>query len=315
MEGENEEVLAAADLHALGERIAGFAARIDVAEHALIHDLQVFDRHEAWGPEGFLSCAQWLSWRTGIGPKAARDKVRVARALVELPRVDAAFGRGELSYSKVRAITRVATPHTEQDLLDIALHATASQLERLTRSYARCVEMAKASAAPSPSERRYVRRSEAFGGMVKIEMLLAPEEAAVVWDAIEAASDRGSAEPSAGSGTPQSGAELGEEASAEPSGDGAAPQSGAELGERASAEPSGDGTPNHEHDRADAIVDLAPTCKTAHAPAAAATSWSCSPSRTSSSAAPATSAGSSATARRSRWRWRGCSRATAAAST
>ena len=101
--------LTTVQLEALGDEIATFAARIDVAEHALITRLRVFDMHEAWGPAGFKSCAEWLSWRIGVGIKAAREKVRVARALGTLKQVDALFGRGELSYSKVRAITRVAT--------------------------------------------------------------------------------------------------------------------------------------------------------------------------------------------------------------
>ena len=225
-------------LEALGEEVASFAVRLDVAEHALLHKLQVFDAHEAWGPAGFLSCAQWLSWRIGLGPKAAREKVRVARALRELPSVDAAFGRGELSYSKVRALTRVATPETEQDLLDVALNATASQLERLIRSYQRCVALAEASPLAPASERRYVRRTETHGGMIKIEAVLAPEEAAVVWEAIEAASDRASAEaPSSVS------AESGVEASAEAPAEASARTPLAE--------------PTQEHRQADALVDLA----------------------------------------------------------
>ena len=168
-------------LDALADEIATFAARVDVAEHALLTRLRLFDAHEAWGRLGCLSCAQWLSWRVGVGIKAARERVRVARALADLPEVDALFGRGELSYSKVRAITRVATPVTEQELIDIALHSTAAQLERLLRSYRRIVDSA---GAPGESEterearrrrqQRYVRRSETADGMVKIEMQLKP---------------------------------------------------------------------------------------------------------------------------------------------
>jgi hypothetical protein len=109
-----------AQLELLGDEIATFAARIDVAEHALITRLRTFDAHEAWGSTGFLSCAAWLSWRIGISIKAAREKVRVARALASLLKVDALFARGELSYSKVRAITRAATPETEQYFIDVA---------------------------------------------------------------------------------------------------------------------------------------------------------------------------------------------------
>jgi hypothetical protein len=174
-------------LEALGEGIATFAARIDVAEHALITRLRTFDEHEAWYAQGCISCPHWLSWRTGIGLTTAREKVRVARALASLPKIDALFGRGELSYSKVRALTRAATPETEQEFIDIALHSTAAQLEKLVRAHQRCLDLAD-SPEPPRSQRRFVRRSETVGGMIRLEMQLPPEEAAIVWEAMLAAS-------------------------------------------------------------------------------------------------------------------------------
>lgn len=181
-----------AQLDALADEIATFAVRVDVAEHALLSRLRVFDAHEAWGNHGARSCAEWLSWRTNLSIKAAREKVRVARALGQLPRIDALFGRGELSYSKVRAITRVATAESEQHWIDVALHATASQIERLARAYQR-VRDDGFSHHPMDlpqSRRRFVRRSETFGGMIRIEMQLTPEEAAVVWSAVSSAMDQ-----------------------------------------------------------------------------------------------------------------------------
>jgi hypothetical protein len=180
-------------LEALGDEIATFAARIDVAEHALLTRLRLFDLHEAWAQTGFVSCAHWLSWRIGIGLEAAREKVRVARALGELEKVDVLFGRGELSYSKVRAITRVATAKTEQDFVDLALHATAAQVERLVRAYRRSADASAAQDGPVRDQRRYVRRSETAGGMVRIEMQLPPEEAALVWEALMAAGEQSEA--------------------------------------------------------------------------------------------------------------------------
>jgi hypothetical protein len=201
-------------LESLGDEIATFAARIDVAEHALITRLRVFDAHDAWASAGFLSCAHWLSWRVGVGLKAAREKVRVARALATLEKVDGLFSRGELSYSKVRAITRVATPEIEQDFIDIAANATAAQIERLTRAYKRSVEISDGADEQPRSQRRFVRRAETLGGMIRIEMQLPPEEAAVVWDAMMSASDGVSApgpsdtEASAEATASQAGAQL-----------------------------------------------------------------------------------------------------------
>ena len=170
---------------ALGEEIATFAARVDVAMHAMLTRLRRFDAADGWGPGGFRSCAHWLAWRTHIEINTAREHVRVARALGQLPIVDAHFARGELSYSKVRAITRVATPEYEQAFVDIAMHATASQIARLFRAYGRCLE----DPQTPRSQRRHVHRSETVDGMVRIEIVLPPEEAAVVWDAMEAAMD------------------------------------------------------------------------------------------------------------------------------
>src|SRR5262245_59075907 len=84
-----------------------------------------------------VSCAHWLNWRTGIDLGAARGKVRVARALPSLPLISDAMRRGTVSYAKVRAITRVATPETEQKLLDVALAGTASHVERIVRAWRR----------------------------------------------------------------------------------------------------------------------------------------------------------------------------------
>src|SRR5690606_2424144 len=184
-----EPSLTPEQLDALADEIATFATRIDVAEHALLTRLRLFDVHEAWGDHGARSCAEWLSWRTNLSIKAAREKVRVARALASLPKVDALFGRGELSYSKVRAITRAATAESEQHWIDVALHASASQIERLARAYQR-VRNDDFSHHPMDiprDRRRFVRRSETPGGMIRIEMQLTPEEAAVVWSAMSSA--------------------------------------------------------------------------------------------------------------------------------
>ena len=94
------------DLDRLGDRIAELSARIDAATYELLCHLHEFDRRHGW--EGFRSCAHWLNWRTGLDLGAAREKLRVAAALAELPHISAAMACGRLSYSKVRALSRVA---------------------------------------------------------------------------------------------------------------------------------------------------------------------------------------------------------------
>ena len=119
-----------AETVALGDAIAELAARIQAATYELLVMIREFDERDGWG-RGFSSCAHWLNWRTGLALGAAREKVRVARALGELPRLSEAMRLGSISYSKIRAITRVATPATEERLLDFARCATASHVERL----------------------------------------------------------------------------------------------------------------------------------------------------------------------------------------
>ena len=118
-----------ADLDRLGDRIAELSARIQAATYALLVLIRQFDEQGGWRPGGFSSCAHWLSWRTGLAPGAAREKVRVAHALARLPLIGAAMQRGRVSYSKVRALTRVATPENEAALLDLALAGTAVHVE------------------------------------------------------------------------------------------------------------------------------------------------------------------------------------------
>ena len=96
------------DRVALGEEIARLAGRVNVANQRLPMCVRQFDASEGWHRQGAQSCAHWLTWRIGIDPGAAREKVRVARALGVLPAIDRVFGEGRLSYAQVRAVTRIA---------------------------------------------------------------------------------------------------------------------------------------------------------------------------------------------------------------
>lgn len=133
-----EEVIVAEELRQrLEDEITTLAGHLNAANHRLIKLLDEFDRHKGWCGVGIRSLAHWLSFKCGIGRLAAREKVRVALALRNLPKIDAAFERGEISYSKVRAMTRAATPENEAFLLQIARHGTADHMERLVRAYRR----------------------------------------------------------------------------------------------------------------------------------------------------------------------------------
>ncbi|MBK7193432.1 MAG: DUF222 domain-containing protein [Myxococcales bacterium] len=171
---------------ALGARIAEQAYQLDAAMHRLLADLREFDAAGYWADAGATSCASWLAWRVGWDPGTAREHVRVARALGALPRVDAALRAGRLSYSKVRAITRVATPATEAALLDDASRTTAAQLELICRKL-HAVQRLGGQSARDVAARRTVSRRERDDGMAVIEAVLPADEAAVVWAAIERA--------------------------------------------------------------------------------------------------------------------------------
>ena len=172
----------------LGEDIAELSSRIQAATYELLVMLRAFDEREGWS--GFQSCAHWLNWRTGLALGAAREKVRVARALGELPLLSDAMRRGQLSYSKVRALTRVATPDNERRLLGFAECAPASYVERLARAWARVDRQAEAADERARHERRNLNTWVDDDGMVVVRGRLSPEVGAVVRRALEAAADR-----------------------------------------------------------------------------------------------------------------------------
>jgi Domain of unknown function (DUF222) len=167
----------------LGQEIATLSAHLDAATHRLLECIRHFDEADGWFDQGALSCAHWLSWRLGWDLATAREKVRVARALGKLPAIDEALRSARLSYAKVRALTRVATPANEARLLEMALIATGAQLERLCRGYRGVLDSEK---VPQPEERS-VRSRMLPGGMVRLELVLEPDEADLILRAVERA--------------------------------------------------------------------------------------------------------------------------------
>jgi len=174
-------------IEVLGEEIARLSAHIQAATGRLLDLIRTFEASEGWHHEGFKSCAQWLSWRTGIAPGAAREKVRVARALGELPELRAALGAGELSYSVARALTRVATAENEAELVEVARYSTAADLERLVRAW----QVADRSEADEGERHaaRYLWLIPDADGSWMVRGRLDPEVGAVLSRALEAASE------------------------------------------------------------------------------------------------------------------------------
>ncbi|MSV80615.1 MAG: hypothetical protein F2681_01920 [Actinobacteria bacterium] len=113
------------------------AANLTAAEHTWLLQLAEFDRRLGWELWGCNSCVHWLVWQVGLDARTARDKVRVAQALTQFPLISSAMRLGHLSYSKVRAITRVVVAETEHSLVDMALAGTTNHVERIVAAYRR----------------------------------------------------------------------------------------------------------------------------------------------------------------------------------
>lgn len=153
-------------LDELASEIRTLAGHINAANYRFLLLIAEFDRRSGWASDGAQSCAHWLNWKCGIGLGAAREKVRVARALENLPRMSAAMASGSLSYSKAREITRIGNESNEAYLLSIAEHGTAVHVERLVCAYRgsagfeSCGGIADSAVAdggwPFPRERPYV---------------------------------------------------------------------------------------------------------------------------------------------------------------
>jgi hypothetical protein len=177
--------LARAD--ALEGEITDLCAQINAASYRLLQLIAELDDQQPWGAWGLASCAHWLNWRCGIGLNAAREKVRAAHALKGLPVIASEFESGRLSFSKVRALTRIADSANEAELLELALHATAAQVEKLVRGYRRAGRLAEREQAMANHAARELNYYHDEDGCLVIRARLPAEEGAVVLQALEAA--------------------------------------------------------------------------------------------------------------------------------
>ncbi len=175
-----------AELDRLGDEIAELSAHLDAATARLLALIREFDGRGGWNT-GFRSCAAWLSWRVGLDLGAARERVRVARALGALPLLAQALARGELSYAKVRALSRVATPETEERLLAFGRAGTAAHVERLVRGWRRVDRLAEARETARRHASRALHVYQDEDGMVVLRGRLEPEVGALLLQALAAA--------------------------------------------------------------------------------------------------------------------------------
>lgn len=172
-------------LEALEREICELGAHIEAATCRWLLLIAEFDERKGWAEWGYKTCAHWLAWRCSLTAGAARERVRAARALRALPLVQEAFARGELSYCKVRAITRVAVPEIEAQLVEMARHATGAQLEMLLRGYHRAMS-ATVDAAERAYERRYLSFIWEDDGSLRIDGRLTADQGGLLLAALEA---------------------------------------------------------------------------------------------------------------------------------
>ena len=151
--------------------------------------IREYDDSEGWAGPGLNSCAHWLNWKCGINLGAAREKVRVAHALHDLPKISEKFRQGEVSYSKVRAMTRVATPENEDYLLMIARHGTAAHVERLVRQYRK---VKRIEALERDNDRHVLRQLDWYSdddGSLVLKGRFTPEQGVVIKKVLESIMD------------------------------------------------------------------------------------------------------------------------------
>ena len=188
--GSNERTTpGSSPLPELAAAITSGAVRLAAATASWLRLVAEFDRRGGWHGIGILSCAHWLAWQCGTGSGAAREHVRVARALAGLPLVEAAFAEGRLSYSKVRALTRIAAPDCEAQLVDFALYATASQTERFCREWRRA-DAANEGRSPREEDELLFQHWYDDEGFVTVKVRMPAEQGAAFLTAVEARAER-----------------------------------------------------------------------------------------------------------------------------
>ncbi len=175
------------NLDQLEADIISLSGHINAQEYEFLVLLREFDLRQGWKAYHFNHCSEWLNMKCGMAPGTAREKLRVANALFDLPQTSQAFKKGDLSYSKARYLSRIATPVTEEHLLDFALKATASQVERHCMELRNVQREVSTRDANRLHENRYLSCSPHCDGSVTLSVELPKESADLVMKALEMA--------------------------------------------------------------------------------------------------------------------------------
>ncbi|MHB1929343.1 MAG: HNH endonuclease signature motif containing protein [Acidimicrobiales bacterium] len=168
--------------------ICSLSSQLAATTCRLLLAIAAYDRRQGWAQWECRSMAHWLCWKASMGAGTAREHVRVARALEDLPVLRAEFAAGRLSYSQVRAITRVATGPIESELVRLAQQMPANRLEKLVGTY-RSVRAASLTSARAQHDKRGMTTWTDADGTGVIVLRLPAEDAALVVRAVEAEAD------------------------------------------------------------------------------------------------------------------------------
>jgi hypothetical protein len=175
----------------LDREICTLARHMNAETYRLLVLVREFDDRFGWAKWGLRNCAEWLAWRCGLSLSAACEKVRTAQALRGLPSISAAFADGRLSYSKVRALTRVTQMHDEESLLDYALRATAPQVEERCRQIRNVAPESSISAWRAWERRSLTLIRDEARGLIRISVEVPVEQGEVIAQALERAAENG----------------------------------------------------------------------------------------------------------------------------
>jgi hypothetical protein len=169
----------------LEAEICALAGHLAAATCRFIDLIGDYDQRRAWAQWEMRSCAEWLSWKCQLAPGTAREHVRIARALRNLPLLHREFAAGRMSYSKIRELTRIAAPDTEADLAEMTALMTASQTGRFARAYHQCSQ--DQEDGPPVPRRTLKWRFDEDSGEMSLTVHLPPADGAVILQALRAA--------------------------------------------------------------------------------------------------------------------------------
>jgi Domain of unknown function (DUF222) len=190
MDGDRPPTHPPLPIRELEAQITELAGHLNAAKYRWLTLIAEFDRRAGWNCGLTQSCAHWLNWKCGINLGAAREQLRTAHALEKLPKISAAMARGELSYAKVRAITRTACPATEDYFLMIALYGTAHHTEQLVKYHRREIEREELSREEQQHMNRSLTYWYDYDGSLVVKGRLPAAAGAMLVKAIEAAQEQ-----------------------------------------------------------------------------------------------------------------------------